>query len=203
MFTATQHAELHDAGNFLAEAHAAGALNTAAHLFHGNQRTGLFVENNAFFFFVARRCFTVTDGQILQLTFTTLIADRAIQRMIDQQKLHDFFLGLDRLVALGAHDHAGRDRRGAGRQRLGRLFHLDQTHAAIGRNRQFFVIAKMRDVRAQFIGRVHHHAARWHFDFFAVYFYFNHSVLWPVFKCKRVPSNAYARCDIQTLHGNS
>src|SRR3978361_1926119 len=46
----------------------------------------------------------VTAGPVLQLALAALGADRAVQRVVDQQELHHALLGLDGLVALGAHD---------------------------------------------------------------------------------------------------
>ncbi|MNR14959.1 hypothetical protein D3C85_1314630 [compost metagenome] len=39
------------------------------------------------FLFVARSFFSVFETKILQMTFTCLVTNRAIQRVIDQQKL--------------------------------------------------------------------------------------------------------------------
>ena len=55
MLTPVRHTEFHDARDLLAEAHTAGAVDAAAHLFHGDERADVFVEDDAFFFFVARR----------------------------------------------------------------------------------------------------------------------------------------------------
>jgi hypothetical protein len=52
----------------------------------------------------------VAHGQILQLALAALVADRAVQRVVDEQELHHRLLRLDGLVALGAHDHALRHR---------------------------------------------------------------------------------------------
>ena len=54
VLAAVAHAELHHAGDFLTEAHAAGAVDAAAHLFHRHERAHVFVEDHAFFFFVTR-----------------------------------------------------------------------------------------------------------------------------------------------------
>ncbi|MCY1501637.1 hypothetical protein D9M68_357180 [compost metagenome] len=174
VLAAVRHAELHHAGHFLAETDAARAMDAAAHFFHADQRADVLVEHDALFFFVARRRTAVADGQVLQLAFAALVADGAIQRVVDQQELHDGLLGLDGLVALGANDHALRDGRGAGRHRLGRLFHVDQAHAAVGRDAEFLVIAEVRNVGARLFGRMHHHAAFGHFDLLAVEFDFDH-----------------------------
>src|SRR5262249_41148078 len=51
------------------------------------------------------------------------------------------------------------DRRGAGRQRLRRLLHLDQAHAAVRRDRQLLVVAEVRHVDAELVRGVHHGGA--------------------------------------------
>ncbi len=174
VLAAVDHAQLHHAGHFLAEAHAAGAVDAAAHLLHADQRADVLVEDDALFFLVARGRAAVADGQVLQLAFAALVADRAVQRVVDQQELHHRLLRLDRLVALGAHDHALRHRRGAGRHRLGRLLHVDQAHAAVGRDAEFLVIAEVRDVGPRLVGRMHDHAAFGDLHLLAVDFQFNH-----------------------------
>ena len=51
LFTVTpvDHTEFHQATDLFAETDTTGALDTAAHFLHGNQRPGIFYENNAFF----------------------------------------------------------------------------------------------------------------------------------------------------------
>ena len=176
MLAAVRHTQLHDTGNFLAKAHAAGAMDTAAHFAHADQRAHVFDSYHTFFFPVARGRITVADRQILQLAFAALVANRAIEGVVNKQKLHHRLLRLDRFVALGANHHALGHRRGAGGHGLGGFFDIDQAHAAIGRNTELLVVTKMRDVRARFFGGVHHHAAFEHFYFFAVEFDFNHGL---------------------------
>ncbi len=83
VLAAAAHAELHDSSDFLAETNATRAMNAAAHFFCTYERTKVFMEDDAFFFVVACLGLTVTNGQILQLAFTALIANRAIKRMVD------------------------------------------------------------------------------------------------------------------------
>ncbi len=202
MFAAAYHAQLHHAGHFLAKAHAAGALDAARHFLHGHQRAGILRNDDALFFFIARLALAVAHGQVLQLAFAALIADRAVQRVVNQQEFHHRLLCLYGLVRSGAHNHACRDRRSACWQRLRRLFHFDQAHTAVRSDRQFLVIAEVRNVGSQFVGGVHHHATSRDFDFFAVYFDFNHGDRYLTqLRCKRALSNACARCDIQILPG--
>ena len=179
MLAAPHHAEFHHAGDLLAEAHAAGAVDAAAHLFHRNQRADVLVEHDALLFAVARGALAVTHREVLQLAFAALVADRAVERVVDQQELHHPFLRGPSVLGFGKHFHAVSDGSGAGRQGLGRLLHLHQAHAAIGGDRQFLVIAEVRNGDAERVRRVHHGGAVWHLDLPAVYFYFGHVVLRP------------------------
>ena len=52
-----------------------------------------------FFFVVARADAAVADREVLQLALAALVADRAVERMVDQQELHHALLRLDRLLA--------------------------------------------------------------------------------------------------------
>ena len=168
VLAAVEHAQLHDAGDFLAEAHAAGAVDAAAHFLGGNQRAQVLVEDHALFLVVARGGGAVAHGQVLQLAFAALIADRAVERVIDEQEFHHRLLSGARLLGAGVDDHAIGHGRGAGGQRLGRLFHFNQAHAAVGRDGQFLVVAEMRHVKPDLLGGMHDHAAFGHFDLVAV-----------------------------------
>ena len=85
-----------------AEAHAARAVDAARHLLHRDQRADVLGEDDALVLVVARRRRAVADREILQLALAALVADRAVERVVDQQELHHALLRLDRLVALGA-----------------------------------------------------------------------------------------------------
>ena len=82
------------------------------------------MHHDALRFVVARGDAAIAHREVLQLAFAALVADRAVERMVDQQELHHALLRLDRLLRVGAHLHAFGDRRRAGRQRLGRLLDL-------------------------------------------------------------------------------
>ena len=156
MLGAVRHSKLHLACDLLTKAHAARALYATAHFYRGNQLADLLGIDHAFFFSVARCASAVSHREILKLTFSALIADRAIQRMIDQQKFHHAFLRLDRHLGMRVHLHAFGRRRRTGRQWFGRFFDFDQAHPAVGCNGQFLVIAKMRDINAGLIRRIHY-----------------------------------------------
>ena len=174
MLTTVRHTQFHYTSYFLSKAHTTRAVNTAAHFLHGDQRSDVFVKHNPFFFVIAGSTGAVTNSQILQLALAPLVANRAIQRMIDQQEFHHALLGLDGFVVFGVNDHSLRHRCGASRHGLRRFLNIDKTHAAIGSDRQLLVVAKVRDVGPCFVSRMHDCATFRHAHFLSVEFYFNH-----------------------------
>ena len=165
-----------DAGNLLAETHAASAMDATRH-FSRHQRTQIRVPDHPFLFRVTGAIAAITHGQILQFAFTALVADRAIQRMVDEQKFHGAFLCIHGQFGTGKDFHAIRHRGGAGRQRLGRFFHLHQAHAAIGGDGQMLVIAETRNIDARAIGHLDEHFALFRLQLSAIYFDIEHECL--------------------------
>src|SRR5207344_69731 len=110
VLAATDEPQFHVTRDLLPEADAARALDAAGHLLGRDERPQLLAKYDALRFLVARSRRTVPDREILQLAFAALIADRAVERVVDEQELHHALLRLDGLVALGAHDHALRHR---------------------------------------------------------------------------------------------
>jgi hypothetical protein len=64
-------------------------------------------------------------------------------------------------VGGGAHDHPGLDDDGAGGLQLGRLFNLDQAHAASGLKGEAGVVAERRDFNAGGLAGLNEQRARW------------------------------------------
>jgi hypothetical protein len=58
----------------------------------------------------ARLAAAPAEGDVLQRTLAALVADRAVERVVDQQELDDGLLGDARPLGLGVHDHAVLDR---------------------------------------------------------------------------------------------
>ena len=103
ILTPTCLAHLSDAGHLGCKAHTACARDAARHVgFHKWSQIQIFA--GAFWFAVAREINAVSHRLILQVTLTTLIADRAIQRVVDQQKLHYAFSGLFDHRRIGFHN---------------------------------------------------------------------------------------------------
>ena len=82
---------------------------------------------------------------ILKVALAALIANRAIQRMIDEQQLDHRRASRLGLLAARAHDHAVRRRRVAGDLQLRHAFDLDEADAAEPRRTELRVIAVNRD----------------------------------------------------------
>ena len=149
-------AELRNAGDLGDEAHAAGALNAAVH-HRLDQSADVLVLDRPLVFREARRIGAVGHRLVLQVALAALVADRAIERVIDEQELHHPLASFARHRRIGEHDRrfaigAGTQvahRHRARRRRLGRAaLHLDEAHAAVAGDRQPLVEAKARHFRA-------------------------------------------------------
>src|SRR5690606_41312905 len=68
----------------------------------------------------------ISHGEVLQLALPALVADGAVERVVDEQELHHPLLRLDRRVRVHEDLHALGGGRGARRQRLGRLLDLHE-----------------------------------------------------------------------------
>jgi len=105
---------------------------------------------------------------VLQAALARLIADRTINRVIDQQELeytaHGF---LDSLI-LGAHYHPVIDERRARRRQLGHLLDVYQAHATVSVDGKVRVIAIVRDLHAVIGGSLNDCLPRLGFDFLSV-----------------------------------
>ena len=89
-------AELRIALDLLAEAHAARAMDAARHVGR-DERPEVLVLDHALALGEARDVAAVADREVLQLALPALVADRAVERMVDQQEFHGRALRGDRL----------------------------------------------------------------------------------------------------------
>src|SRR5690242_19452190 len=116
---------------FIANAHAAEAQNAAGSVVVNEFRPLFFGAMN-FFFDEAAGIRAVTENHILELAFAALVAHRAVERVIGEQKFEHVLARLPNLVRVGANDHAfGRDE-GAGGLQLWSLLDFHKAHAAGG-----------------------------------------------------------------------
>src|SRR5690606_6586122 len=100
------HANFHDAADLFTEADATRAVNATLHAVGGDERAHVLGRYDALGFLITRSGLAVTHGQILQLAFAALVTDRAVERVIDEQELHDRVLGGNGLFRTRLHDHA-------------------------------------------------------------------------------------------------
>src|SRR5690606_4310921 len=141
-------AEFVRTGDLAHDPDAARTLDATRHLGR-HERAEVLVRDHALALDEARNRTPVAERQILQLAFATLVADRAIERMVYEQELHDVALRRQRARGLGGDLHAIRDRRSACglrfRHRLAAELDFDHAHAAVRRNRELAVVAEARD----------------------------------------------------------
>jgi hypothetical protein len=130
-----------------------------------DDRTHIFLGDRPLVLFVAVVAAAIGHRLVLQVAFAALVADRAIERMVDQQELHHPLarladagrVGEDLLIVRGRQRAAGL---GLGRPGL----HLDQAHPAIAGDGQPLVIAEARDLLAGKLAGLEHRRALRHFD---------------------------------------
>ncbi len=175
VLAAADGAELRHACDLAGEADAARALDAARH-HRLDQRPDIFLLDRALVLLVARGIDAIGHGLVLQIALAALVADRAVERMIDQQELHHAFARLLHHRRAGQ-QHVGRailvrrqilDAHGAGRLRLRDAGDLDQAHAAIAGDRQPLVEAEARDFRARGFAGLEQRVLRRNVDLFAV-----------------------------------
>ena len=98
----------------------------------------------------------VSHRLVLQIAFAALVADRAIQRMVDQQEFHHAVAGFLDGLGIGLDDHPVADRHRAGRDRLRRAFHFHKAHPAVAGNGQPFVVTEARNFDAGLFAGLQH-----------------------------------------------
>jgi hypothetical protein len=170
-------AQFLDAGDVLAEAHAARAMDAARHV-GGDQRPDVLVLDDPLALGIARDVPAEAHREVLQFALATLVADRAIERVVDQQELHRRLLRGERVGRAREDLHALGDRGRTGRQRLRRLLDLDEAHATVGCHGQLVVVAEARHVATVLVGRMDDHRALLRLDRDAVDDDVDEIVLW-------------------------
>ena len=139
-----------------------------------DQRPHMLFGHCPLVFLIAGEALAVSDALVLQIAFAALVANRAIERVVDEQKLHHPFARLFHL-GRGGHHHLAI---GGGHRATGdgfrRLFQLDKAHAAIARDAQPFMIAKARHFDAGGLAGLQHGGAGRDFDFDTIDGQFRH-----------------------------
>ena len=138
-------------------------MDAAGHV-GGDERSEILVFDHPLAFTEARDSPPVAHRHVLELAFPALIADRTVERMVDQQKLHHRLLRPRREGGRRTNLHALHDGRRARGKGFGRFLDLHQTHPAVGGNRQLAVVAKAWDVDAVAVGDLDDHRALGRFE---------------------------------------
>ena len=174
ILAAIDGADFRHARDFLGKAHAAGALDAAGHD-RLDDRTHIFLGDGALVFLEAAAAPAIGDRLVLQVAFATLVADRAVERVVDEQELHHPFARLLHHFGLGEDFLIVGGRQRAAGLRLGRSgLHLDQAHAAIAGDGQALMVAEAGDFLPRQLAGLQDGRARRHFEFYAVDFDFRH-----------------------------
>ena len=177
-------AEFGHAGHFGGEADAAGALDAARH-HRFDERADILVLHRALLLVEAGAVLAIGHGLVLQVTFAALVADWAIERVVDQQEFHHAAAGVADHGGVGEDFHPLHHRIGAAGHRLGGFFDLDQAHAAIAGDREALMVAEARDFFARSLAGLEHGGAIGDFDFDAVYGDAGHVFTPPPSRCGR------------------
>ena len=117
-------------GDLLREAHAAVAEDAALAVDRHQRRELERLLEVALGLDEARGAGAPAVGDVLQRALAALVADRAVERVVDEQELDDRALGVVHAGGLGVDDHAVLDRRRARGLELRDALDLDQAHAA-------------------------------------------------------------------------
>src|SRR5882757_3522234 len=149
VLAAARRAQLFHARHLRGEADAARAVDAAVHR-RLDQRPQLLVGHRALVLVEAAAVEAVAHRLVLQVALAALVADRTVERVVDEQELHHA------LARLLDHRRVGEDLllvgdgQRAARLRLGRTgLHLDQAHPAIAGDGKAFVVAEARDLDAR------------------------------------------------------
>ena len=208
VLAAADGAQFLDTGDFGHEADAAGALDAARHVRLDQGAEVLFV-NRALVLIIARAADAVAHRLVLEVTFAALVADRAIERMVDEEEFHHPFARLLDERCAGV-DPVGRaiarraqvvDAHGAGGDRLRHAVDLDQAHAAVAGDRKAFVIAEAGNFAACQLAGLKQRDAVFDFDFLVVnQELFRHSdvrsFLWAAPEDRRRGAERLRRCKL-------
>ena len=124
-----------------------------------NQRADIFIADYAFTLGKLRNIAAITHCEVLQFAFAALVAYRAVQGMVNEEKFHRRVLSINRFLRTGADLHPVHYRRRTCRHGFRCFFDLNQTHPAVSRDTQMLVVAKARDVDACGVGRLNQHRA--------------------------------------------
>ncbi len=175
VLTASGGAELRHTGNLGREADAARALDAPRHD-RLDQRPDVFVLDRPLVLVEPAAVDAVGHRLVLQVALAALVADRAVERVVDEQELHHPLAGAPhhlragddlRRLAVRA-GPAVAHRPGARGDRLRRALQFDQAHATVAGDRQALVETEARYLRTRRLARLQQRELRRDVDLGAV-----------------------------------
>ena len=116
----------------------------------------------------ARAVRAVVHRLFLQVALAALVADRAVERVVGEEELHDALARAVDHGRVGLNAHLWGQRPCARSDWLGHLLHLDEAHAAVAGDGKALVEAEARDVHACHLARLDDGRAERHLNFFVV-----------------------------------
>ena len=156
-------------GDLLREAHAAVAEDAALAVDRDQRRELERLLEVALGLDEARGAGAPAVGDVLQRALAALVADRAVERVVDEQELDHRALRLVHALRLRVDDHAVLDRRRARGLQLRDALDLDQAHAArADRLAELGLVTEDRDLDVAVLGRVDQHRVAGRLDLEAV-----------------------------------
>ncbi len=166
-------------GDLLAEAHAAVAEDAALAVDGDERRQGQRLLEVALGLDHPAATQAPAERDVLQRALAALVADGAVERVVDQQELHDRVLGVADPLGLGVDDHPVLDGGGAAGLELGDALDLDQAHAARPDGlAELWLVTEVGDLDVALLGGVDEHGALDGLHLAAVDGQLNHLALW-------------------------
>ena len=157
---AIEEHELVVLGHLLREAHAAVAEDAALAVDRHERRQLERLLEVALGLDEARVAGAPAVRDVLQRALAALVADRAVERVVDEQELDDRVLGVLDAIRGRVHDHAVADRGRARRLELRDALDLDQAHAAGADGlAELGLVTEVGDLDVAVLGGVDEHRA--------------------------------------------
>lgn len=127
--------------HFFCESHTSRAMNASIHD-GGNEGTNVFVFDSSLLLIESPRLISIGIVLVLEVAFSSLVANRTIERVIGQQKLHDSSSRDFHLFRECLDPHVGHDLSRTRGHWLWRSLNFHETHSAVSSNGELFVVAK-------------------------------------------------------------
>jgi hypothetical protein len=137
--------------DFFWKSDAPGAVDTSIHVGY-HQRTDVFILDCSLVLVISPCTVAIEVGIVLEVAFSSLIANRAIEWMIRQQEFHDSTSRQSGNFWIRSDLHGWGNLRAAGGNWLRRFLDLDKAHPAVACYFESFMIAEPGYFDTVFLG---------------------------------------------------